>query len=335
MERAHTALVAPSIYKGVSWNEKAKKWKVQIHSDGVRSYLGLFDADDEKAAALKYDEAAEALGRPLNFPKAGEPSAFQGDKVKELSGFKGVSWDPGSEKWKAQIKQNGKHAYLGSFDNEQEAAHKYDETSATLGRPLNFPKASDGALVGPSLYKGVSWDRGKKKWRAQLKQGGKKSSLGYFDNEEAAARKYDEAAGIIGRSLNFPKADSDRGSWSGGASRFKGVSWTAGTKKWRANIQKDGKKTHLGCFDNEEEAARKYDEAATALGRPLNFDARTGEFQGSCPKKPRSTTKVHHPLVVEPAPNIARVNLASYVPAIPQDTNKRQKLASIVTPYQV
>ena len=42
------------------------------------------------------------------------------------------------------------------------------------------------------------------------------------------------------------------------SSTYRGVSWNKGNKKRAANIQKDGKKAHLGNFDDEEEAVLMY-----------------------------------------------------------------------------
>lgn len=47
-----------------------------------------------------------------------------------------------------------------------------------------------------------------------------------------------------------------------GASKFKGVALTSGGGKWLAQITINGKRTYLGSFDLEEDAAKTYDIAA-------------------------------------------------------------------------
>ena len=131
---------------------------------------------------------------------------------------------------------------------------------------------------------------------------GKSTHLGDFDDENEAASKYDKAATKTCKTkqlFNVAEAKSSavhalkkqRARWkvigfvhefsrscfnimhlhSGSTSRYKGVSWQSKSNKWKAQIQIDGKGTHLGYFNDEEEAAHKYDEAGAPLGRPLNF----------------------------------------------------------------
>lgn len=47
---------------------------------------------------------------------------------------------------------------------------------------------------GSSKYKGVSWDKNRRKWGAYIRVGGKVRNLGRFDSEMEAARVYDAAA---------------------------------------------------------------------------------------------------------------------------------------------
>lgn len=60
---------------------------------------------------------------------------------------------------------------------------------------------------GRSMYKGVSWAARQRKWMVSIFIAGKNKHLGYFDNEDDAARVYDSAAlqhyGAFA-SLNFP-----------------------------------------------------------------------------------------------------------------------------------
>ncbi len=50
------------------------------------------------------------------------------------------------------------------------------------------------------------------------------------------------------------------------SSRYKGVTWRKDTQKWMARItsRQTGRLISLGCFEDEIEAAKEYDEAARA-----------------------------------------------------------------------
>ena len=59
-----------------------------------------------------------------------------------------------------------------------------------------------------SGYKGVCWDKSKKKWRARIEKDNKNIHIGYYNILEEAARAYDaKAKELFGKyaQLNFPE----------------------------------------------------------------------------------------------------------------------------------
>lgn len=256
-----------SRYKGVSWHSQINKWQAHIYLDGKKTHLLVHD--NEVEAARAYDKHACTVGLPLNFPEevGQERATKQG-----LSKFEGVEWNFEKESWEAICVRHGKRFHLGLFVTEEEAANAVDDFYVDRGLPRrHFPEEAEmrQANVEPaSKYVGVHRKVKSRRWYTLINIEGKNKLLGYFDSEDEAARAFDEQAAALGRPVNFPTKGQKK-AIKKGTSEFRGV--VKSGNKWKAAINISKKMIHLGSFENEEDAARKYDEAAAPLGRAVNF----------------------------------------------------------------
>ncbi|MDZ4695845.1 MAG: hypothetical protein SGI86_11915 [Deltaproteobacteria bacterium] len=159
-----------SRYFGVFFagDTKPHPWVVRYRPEGTSAadspYLGNWQT--ERDAAIAYDRAALFFGdKPRNFPgKKLEPAdpkqlqwlAHQPIKEAQTSKFLGVSWATQSEKWIAGIGHDRKHHFLGSYDNEEDAARARDSAAirlCDLPVKLNFQPVTGKPLYG-EMYDG-------------------------------------------------------------------------------------------------------------------------------------------------------------------------------------
>lgn len=162
----------------------------------------------------------------------------------KISNFRGLSWIPHKQKWRARVTISNKTISLGYFVNEKSAAEKIDDyiknhtSNIKLKRKLNL---SNETIAGN---------------KSKIKKNIKVPAVINIENN----------TDII---PNDSIEQSSSSNQTNMRSLLKGVSWHRPLQKWVSRITIKGKQLHLGYFDSEIEASMKYNEFATAAGRTL------------------------------------------------------------------
>ena len=112
-----------------------------------------------------------------------------------------------------------------------------------------------------SKYVGVSFHKPTKKYRALIFINKKLVTLGHFKTELEAHNSYQDALKCViedrVEDIVITSANT--------SSRFKGVSWHKANEKWKAYINIDKKRFHLGYFINEIDAFKAYERATNSI----------------------------------------------------------------------
>ncbi len=68
----------------------------------------------------------------LRYVTSSQNGMNRGMMKSNTSGYRGVTWDKKTEKWRARIGLNGKQIWLGYFDDIEEAATAYKKKALEL-----------------------------------------------------------------------------------------------------------------------------------------------------------------------------------------------------------
>ena len=189
-----------------------------------------------------------------------------------------------------KARRRGNARKIAKFERKVQKYSALAAAAAAAAAPPRLPRQP--RRPGPKIQRtsrfiGVSWVAARGKWKACVRVGKRTISIGQYDDEEVAARKYNEYVRRhdLGNQLNDVDANGKPlPTTVKQTSRFWGVSWQASRCKWQAKYS-DGstpsRDVWLGYFVDEERAALAYNEAVIAADladiRHLNrIDPATG-----------------------------------------------------------
>lgn len=132
---AHSPRAGLFYAKRNSSGEETKGKTIHMHRE-ILKLMGVKKADHKDGNGLNNQR------RNLRPATNSQNLANRSKQRNNTSGFKGVTWDALTRKWRAQIRVKKKHIYLGIFDLPRWAALAYDSAARQYFGPFayfNFP----------------------------------------------------------------------------------------------------------------------------------------------------------------------------------------------------
>ena len=222
-----------SKYTGVTFHKQSNKWLAQIMIEKKLCCIGYYESEEE--AAADYARALFKYKGQGALEKARKQNTFIVDladvppqlpipksagQIKDGSSkYAGVNFNKQMKKWQARINIEGKQIFIGTYENEEEAAVDYARAVFKYRGPETLeklfkhnkrrvhqkldlsdvppqppiPKRAGQIKEGASQYSGIYFNKHTKKWQARICIEGKHRYVGSYENEEEAAVDYARA----------------------------------------------------------------------------------------------------------------------------------------------
>jgi hypothetical protein len=198
-----------SKYKGVYWHKQSRQWCAHL-KNGQKQTYGGFMFKDELDAAKRMNQLCDELKIPRQNPQISVISNQQYEKKEKISKYKGVYWHKQRKTWYVRIYQKEqKQMYGGCFKDEFDAAKRVNELCEHFGISQQNPTILNHGYQKQekiSQYKGVTWNKQRKKWCAQVHyKGGNFKFGGSFKDELDAAKRVNQICEKLGIPSQNPK----------------------------------------------------------------------------------------------------------------------------------
>ena len=175
-------------------------YHINLHLQGVRapckvhvliasSFLGHIQ--NGKGICVDHIDNDRSNNNLMNLQLISHRENCSKDKKNGASKYVGVSFDKRRDKWFSRISVNKKNIHLGCFINEIDAHLKYQEVLLLVNNGYPFDRLVEKyKRKTSSKYKGVSWNKDRKKWSSSIVINGKQKYLGVYNNELEASKVY-------------------------------------------------------------------------------------------------------------------------------------------------